>query len=429
MSDTPTQAPAASVAPQNWSLSRLATMPHRLGFFCAVFVLVIASLWWLVVQINTATGGSLGIEFAVLPMVTHGTVMVFGFMPMFFSGFLFTAGPVWLKSKRYSGHQLLGPLLLQLVGWVLWLVGSCAARGLAIAGLFLACIGLIWMFSMFWALIITGTSPDKMHGKAVGCGAVVGCLSLLGAGISLLAGQDMLELQFVVTALWGFIVVVFSSVAHRMIPYFTHNVVPSIPLWRPRWILGTLLGIAAYEVVNTWVTYFEPAPHAWAAWGWLTVVVEVVVGLVLLWLALVWGVFKSMNDHLLAMLHIGFSWFGLALVYSGVGEALALTQGTDVLGLGPLHALAMGFLGSLILAMVTRVTCGHSGRPLRADALAWGLFLLLQITVVVRLLAAVQGIPFGWTVAAALLWAIVVTFWGVRFAWWYGKPRVDGKPG
>jgi uncharacterized protein involved in response to NO len=159
------------------------------------------------------------------------------------------------------------------------------------------------------------------------------------------------------------------------------------------------------------------------------VLAEVVIGVTLLWVALVWGVMRSMRDHLLAMLHIGFSWFGIALVYSALGRVLWITTGSAVLGVGALHALAMGFLGSLMLAMVTRVTCGHSGRPLVADALSWGLFMLLQITVLVRLLAAIQSVPISWTVAAAFLWALVVTVWGLRFAGWYGKPRADGKPG
>ena len=38
-------------------------------------------------------------------------------------------------------------------------------------------------------------------------------------------------------------------------------------------------------------------------------------------------------------------------------------------GRAPAHALYIGFFGSLLVAMVTRVTQGHSGRPLELDAL------------------------------------------------------------
>ena len=39
-------------------------------------------------------------------------------------------------------------------------------------------------------------------------------------------------------------------------------------------------------------------------------------------------------------------------------------SGEFVLGRAPAHALFIGFFGSLLVAMVTRVTQGHSGRPL-----------------------------------------------------------------
>ena len=51
--------------------------------------------------------------------------MTFGFIPLFFSGFLFTAGPKWLGVAPPEAPQLLlAPLLLQAGGWLLWLAGA-----------------------------------------------------------------------------------------------------------------------------------------------------------------------------------------------------------------------------------------------------------------------------------------------------------------
>ena len=50
----------------------------------------------------------------------------------------------------------------------------------------------------------------------------------------------------------------------------------------------------------------------------------------------------------------------------------------------------MGCLGSLMLAMVTRVSCGHGGRALVADRLVWTLFWVLQLATVVRLAELAQ---------------------------------------
>lgn len=110
-------------------------------------------------------------------------------------------------------------------------------------------------------------------------------------------------------------------------------------------------------------------------------------------------------------------------------KALWLVTERPVLGLGALHALSMGFLGSIMMAMVTRVSCGHSGRALVADDLVWGLFWALQAVVGLRLVAAVEGVPLWLTMLAALGWATVITVWGLRYTNWYGRPRLDGKPG
>jgi uncharacterized protein involved in response to NO len=90
----------------------------------------------------------------------------------------------------------------------------------------------------------------------------------------------------------------------------------------------------------------------------------------------------------------------------------------------------MGCLASLMLAMVTRVSCGHSGRALVADRLVWTLFWLLQVATVLRIAAAAQGgMAVRLLLVAALLWAGVMAVWGVRLGNWYGRLRADGRHG
>ena len=50
---------------------------------------------WALVQADRASA-LLNLSYAVSPSLVHATVMTFGFIPLFFSGFLFTAGPKWL---------------------------------------------------------------------------------------------------------------------------------------------------------------------------------------------------------------------------------------------------------------------------------------------------------------------------------------------
>lgn len=413
-----------------WRLRWLLAAPHRLGFFCAMLVLVAASLWWLAELAGRATG-ALGPPAAVPALLAHAVVMVFGFMPLFFSGFLFTAGPKWLGVPPLATRQVAPAVLWQAGGWLLWLAGACASDRLAAAGLALALAGLAWMVALFWRLIAASGAADRVHAQTVGWAGVAGVFSLAGVLLAWRGGRLDLALAFTHTGLWGFVTVTYLAVAHRMIPFFTAKVLPLVTVWRPFWVLWFMLGVALWQVLALWVqALWAPAPGGPAPWWpWLALALEALAGGVLLWLAVVWGLVQSLRIRLLAMLHVGFVWLGLALLYSALSRALWLHAGQPVLGLGALHLLGMGFLGSVMLAMVTRVSCGHGGRTLVADGLVWALFWLLQVCVLLRTAAAVTGAPFWALPLAALLWAGVMTIWSVRHANWYGRPRADGQPG
>jgi uncharacterized protein involved in response to NO len=89
----------------------------------------------------------------------------------------------------------------------------------------------------------------------------------------------------------------------------------------------------------------------------------------------------------------------------------------------------MGFLGSVLMAMVTRVSSGHSGRPLTADNLVWWAFWALQLATVVRIASALEQGSAWLTLLAATIWLGVIQLWGRRIVRWYGTPRADGQPG
>ena len=418
---------------KSWRWRYVMLAPHRLGFLLAMTVLVSSGVWWLLVQLDRATGG-LGLSAAVPPTVVHSAVMVFGFIPLFFSGFLFTAGPKWLGVEPLPVQALRLPVFAQAAGWLLWLAGASIHARVALSGLALACAGLVWMTAQFWGRVRLSHAEDQLHARAIACACLVGCISLAGLCISLLAGAYALARVWVFTGLWGFVVVVYVSVAHRMIPFFTSSAMPMVQAWRPFWVLWLMLGAALLQVLAAWLDWAGvSASAAGPAWGFAHGALQLVVGGVLVWLAWVWGLVQSLKNRLLAMLHIGFLWLGLAFLIGGVSQWLAWGLGMGALGLGALHALTMGCLASLMLAMVTRVSCGHSGRALVADRIAWSLFWLLQAATVLRIAAAVPGVPgvaLPWLLLlAAGLWAGTMGAWGVRLGRWYGCLRADGRPG
>lgn len=412
-----------------WHFATLGWAPHRLGFFLAMVVLVASGLWWAGVQWGRVRP-VYTLPAALPSSITHAVVMTFGFMPLFFSGFLFTAGPKWLRVEPWPVPALRTPLVLQAAGWIAWLAGSLWSEVLAQVGCVAAAAGLAWMTVLYWRLVWRSRADDQLHARLAGAACVLGSASLAALGASLVAGQLAWVRAWTLTGLWGFVVVVYLAVAHRMIPFFTSDALPGMRAWRPLWELRLMVAAALFEAAATWMELLVLPPDAAAVWALVRGMLELAVGGVLLWMAWAWGRVKSLENRLLAMLHLGLFWLGAAFVLGGAAQWWGWWQGAPALGLVMLHALSMGCLASLMLAMVSRVSCGHGGRPYVADRPLWLFFCVLQGAVVVRIGAAAVPAWTPWLLPlAATLWAATMAAWGLRLGNWYGRPRADGRPG
>lgn len=360
--------------------------------------------------------------------LSHSVLMTYGFLPLFFLGFIQTAGPRWLGVQPSSVKSLVPVVLLQLIGWLLWLTGSVIGPWLQIVGGWLACSGLCWAYSQFGKLVSRSQASDRTHARALLFGGWVGIVSLAGMLAALQFDQYGLAKAALLTGLWGFIGTTFVSVAHRMIPFFTASAVPMVTVWRPYWILYFMLTALAVSIIPIWT---QQLSIQWPLIEIFTNFWLMVSGLVIVWLALIWGLMKALSNKLLIMLHIGFVWLGLSFLLVSVGHFWSWVSGNTYWGLGAIHATTMGFFGSLTMAMVTRVSCGHSGRPLRADALMWWLFVTLEIVIVIRIAADILRSDWSYflLVAASIGWSAVILTWAIRLLGWYGKPRKDHQPG
>jgi uncharacterized protein involved in response to NO len=188
-----------------------------------------------------------------------------------------------------------------------------------------------------------------------------------------------------------------------------------------------MLGIVLAHGLLPLGSVFAPG----ALFGWLRLAVDLAGAALVLVVAWRWGVVQSLRNRLLAMLHLGFVWLGIALALYAWNQA-TLLAGLPAAGIGlaPLHALTMGFFGSVAFAMVTRVTAGHSGRQLVADPFTWRLFWTLQAAVLARLLSEAWPAQARWlTPLAILLWCAAMLPWAARSALIYLRPRADGRPG
>jgi len=203
------------------------------------------------------------------------------------------------------------------------------------------------------------------------------------------------------------------------VPFFSSNIIPGYVIVRPRWALWLMLGASFVHGALGMVEL--------DGWRW---VVDLPAGLVALWLGIRWRPVAAQRVRLLGMLHIGFAWLSIALLLCAA-QAVASQFGWHGLGLAPLHALGLGFFGSIWLGMVSRVTLGHSGRPLAADRLTWSLFLALQAVVLLRILADVAPAVLSplLMLAAVVGWLSILVVWALRYLPIYLRPRADGRPG
>lgn len=384
-----------------WRLGRLLSAPHRLGFALGAAAMSLLALWWL---FALAAGGRLGLPWAVAPAQAHGLLFTLGFMPAFMAGFMFTAGPRWLAVPSVDARGLLAPLLQFGAGWLLVLAGVHLGGLLPALGLALAATGWLRLCLRFAALLRDSHVTDRLHARAVLAAACVGVAAMLLAGWALLQRDGALLRDATQLGLWGFIAPVFAIASHRMTPFFSAAALP----------LACGLPLAALAETGRLPAWLLAPPLALAA-------------LALLVLALRWRLahgLRGESQRLPAMLHGGFVWLGVALGLQALSLALQ-AAGRGSLGAAPLHALTLGYLGCTLIAMVTRVAAGHSGRPLAIDRTAWALYRLLQLGVLLRLGAAL-GLDVALLPAAAV-WASVVVVWSWRCGGWLSRPRVDGR--
>jgi len=421
--------PAPGVPPPDnrWRLARLSTAPHRLGFFAAALLLATSAVWWAWVLASPHAG--ITVTWAVPPPAAHGLLMSLGFMPLFIVGFLFTAGPRWLALPDVSATTLRMPVLAMVAGWAVALAGFHVASAVAAAGVAMVALGWSALARRFVRLLRTSRAPDKLHATMVAVACGVGALALWAAAAALALGDITVLRGATQLALWGFLAPVFATVSHRMIPFFTASALPALDAWRPNALLWVMLAVLWLQLP------FALAELAWwplpAAARWLQVAIEAPAAALMLWLAWRWGLVQSLRIRLLAMLHAGFLWLGIALALAAVSHALMAASGdAQSLGLAPMHALTMGYLGGTLIAMITRVAAGHSGRALVADDLAWGLYWAFQSAAVLRVAAGLwPALATALTLASIAAWSLAALGWAWRYGGWLGRPRADGRPG
>jgi uncharacterized protein involved in response to NO len=214
---------------------------------------------------------------------------------------------------------------------------------------------------------------------------------------------------------FGLLLPIYFTVAHRMFPFFASMSVPGYRPWKPLPVL------AGFWVLTLLHLALELA-HGYA-WLWLADLPLLALSATWLWRN--WP--RGPASPLLRVLFLGFAWLPIAMSLYALQSLWYALNGNFILGRAPAHALFIGFFGSLLVAMVTRVTQGHSGRPLQLGNVAGVAFVLMQLVAVLRIVAELTADPLPWQVAAGVGWLLAFLPWVLRSGWIYLTPRADGK--
>jgi uncharacterized protein involved in response to NO len=351
-------------------------------FFLAAGIWSMAAIAiWIVILV---TGSTLPSRFD--PLSWHIHEMLFGFVMAAIAGFLLTAIPNWTRRLPINGLPLALLVGLWLLGRLICLVSAFVPFWLsAVADLSFPVVlvavaareivaGRNWRnLPMVVPVTVLGVANLLMHLEADGFGVPVG----LGWRLGLAA-----------------VIILISVVAGRIVPSFTRNwlakrgasELPSSHGLVDRVALGILhLGLL----------------------GWAFDLEARYVGAVLLlgaalnlWRMLRWRGTATGAEPLLVILHVGYGWLVVGAALLGLTEL-----GVEIPLSAAIHTLTAGAIGTMILAVMTRTTLGHTGRSLTANRTTGLIYVFVGLAALIRLAAAFYA---DWSmpllVASACFW-------------------------
>lgn len=394
----------------------LAAAPHRLLFFAGAANVLLAMLWWTLWLVDSRWR-TIGLpQPAVHAGWLHAIVMQYQVLPPFIFGFLLTVFPRWMGQPALTRWHYVPVGIGLLGGQGLTLAGLFGMPSLLHAGAVVTIAG--WMLGLgLLARLLWRDGGRTWH--AVSCAVALG-FGLLGFALyaAHLHFPDA-RLMFVSIKLgtFAFLLPIFVTVAHRMFPFFATAVLPGHPGWRP------VSWLAVFWVLALCHLAIE-SRHGYP-WLWVPD----------LGLALATGVWLWRNwprvamPPLLRVLFAGYAWLPVAMSLFTLQSAWFAFSGTFVMGRAPAHALFVGFFGTLLVAMVTRVTQGHSGRPLTLGRVAGFAFVTIQCVAAMRVASEFLPDAPAWQALTAAGWLLAFAPWTFRMAGIYLRPRADGVPG
>jgi len=365
----------------------------------ALFAGVAVPVWILLL---TGAGDS---DFFSAARQWHVHEMVFGFLPAVIMGFLLTAIPNWTDRTPIRGREL-----RQLC--TLWLAGRLVMAIPFLTPLLSACVDaafLVIAAGLVWREIAAGKSWSH---------APIGGLISLHAGANILfhvralsgATTDLPERMAL-----ALVMVLLALIGGRVIPNFTRAFLAEqgmteqpAPFSRFDGLSVVLVGIAAVA----WIVQPQTMVTGWMLMG---------AGFVNLGRLLRWYGWVTWREPLVLILHLGYGWLALSL----------LVLGGAILGLGlpttdAMHAFTTGAVGVMTLAIMTRASLGHTGRPKHAGPLTVCIYILVNVGALLRVFGPATDLPTTIVLAvAAMSWSGAYLLFALVYGPFLLRPSID----
>lgn len=388
-------------------------------FFFGALQAFAAMAWWLLDLTARYAAWHAPYAWTVPPMWAHAWLLLYGFFPFFMFGFLMTAGPSWLGAPAPTRSAFVPAALTMAAGLVVFYAGLATARGVAAAGALLHLAGWLWGVSALMRMAARHWSAQARYALLIFGFVAIGVFGDAVFALALATGDYAYAAYALHGAVWFFLLPVFLGVTTRMVPFFSGRVLGPQVDYKPAWARPVLVaGALAHGALE-----LGGAEHLL----WL---IDIPMSLAIAWLVWKWGLAKSLGVRLLAVLHLALAMLAVAFLLSGALSVAVAAGALPRIGLAPLHLLVIGYFAATVIAMVSRVSLGHSGRALEADALTWSCYLVLMLAAVLRAAAELlPGTAAGGALmlAAGFAWLAAYGIWAVRYVPMYLTPRVDAR--
>jgi uncharacterized protein involved in response to NO len=305
------------------------------------------------------------------PLDWHIHEMLYGYVAASVAGFLLTAIPNWTGRLPVNGWPLAALAALWLAGRLALLV-SAAIGGVAAAAIdasFLVVLALVAARE-----IVAGKNWRNLRVLIV-LGALIAGNVLFHAEV-LLKGSADYGVRIAIAS----VLLLISLIGGRIVPSFTGNWIKRENPGRMPVPFNRFDGIAM-------------AISALALLAWIGMPAQPITGAVLLVAGVLqivrltrWAGDRTVSDRLVLVMHAAYAFVPLGFLLVGASvfsDAVPLSAG--------LHAWTAGAIGMMTLAVMTRATLGHTGRPLQASVITQAIYASVFVGAVLRIVSGCTG--------------------------------------